>query len=95
MAGAKFTSLGIHKKLDRGIVTSTPAHQMVHPPTHEGNKRKTYGLDLCIKPITLDADFFAPLNQQLAEEMKEEEDDEELYAQSAFMVKVPLFCFCR
>lgn len=65
MAGAKFTSLGIHKKLDRGIVTSTPAHQMVHPPTHE--------------------DFFAPLNQQLAEEMKEEEDDEELYAQSAFM----------
>ncbi|WKY10311.1 hypothetical protein Q1695_002563 [Nippostrongylus brasiliensis] len=65
MAGAKFTILGIHKKPDRGIVTSTPAHQMVCPPTHE--------------------DFFAPLNHELEEQMKEKDDEEEIYAQSAFM----------
>ncbi|KAK5965640.1 hypothetical protein GCK32_005311 [Trichostrongylus colubriformis] len=35
MAGAKFASLGIDKKPHRGIVTSTPAHQMLQPPTHE------------------------------------------------------------
>ncbi|XGW16107.1 hypothetical protein V3C99_001504 [Haemonchus contortus] len=65
MAGAKFSSLGIDKKPDRGIVTSTPAHQMFHPPTHE--------------------DFFAPLNEQLKEQAKKEEDEEEIYARSAFM----------
>ncbi|KAK6010777.1 hypothetical protein OSTOST_24156, partial [Ostertagia ostertagi] len=35
VAGAKFSCLGIDKKPDRGIVTSTPAYQMHHPPTHE------------------------------------------------------------
>ncbi|KAJ1350703.1 hypothetical protein KIN20_006567 [Parelaphostrongylus tenuis] len=65
MAGAKFTTLGIDKKPDRGIVTSTPAHQTLKAPTHE--------------------DFFAPLNKQLEEQMRKEEDEEVLYAQSALM----------
>lgn len=65
MSGAKFSAIGIDKKPDRGIVTSTPAHQLLHPPTHE--------------------DFFAPLNKQLEEQLCKEEDEEQLYAQSAFM----------
>uniref|UniRef100_A0A0K0D9I5 Protein kinase domain-containing protein n=1 Tax=Angiostrongylus cantonensis TaxID=6313 RepID=A0A0K0D9I5_ANGCA len=65
VAGAKFSALGIDKKPDRGIVTSTPAHHTLKPPTHE--------------------DFFAPLNKELEEQMRKEEDEELLYAQSAFM----------
>ncbi|EPB74634.1 hypothetical protein ANCCEY_06264 [Ancylostoma ceylanicum] len=65
LAGAKFTTLGIDKKLERGIVTSTPAHPLSHPPTHE--------------------DFFAPLNHELEEQMKKEQNEEEMYAQSTFM----------
>ncbi|KAK6743581.1 hypothetical protein RB195_010698 [Necator americanus] len=65
IAGAKFTMLGIDKKLERGIVTSTPAHPLTHPPTHE--------------------DFFAPLNHVLEEQMKKEQDEEEIYAQSTFV----------
>ncbi|KAL6726773.1 hypothetical protein Aduo_008707 [Ancylostoma duodenale] len=65
LAGAKFTTLGIDKKLERGIVTSTPAHPLSHPPTHE--------------------DFFAPLNHELEEQMKKEQNEEEIYAQSTFM----------
>ncbi|VDK52407.1 unnamed protein product [Cylicostephanus goldi] len=65
VAGAKFSVLGVDKKPERGIVTSTPAHPLPHPPTHE--------------------DFFAPLNHVLEEQMKEEQNEEEIYAQSAFM----------
>ncbi|VDM56142.1 unnamed protein product [Angiostrongylus costaricensis] len=35
VAGAKFSALGIDKKPDRGIVTSTPAHHTLKPPSHE------------------------------------------------------------
>ncbi|KJH48416.1 hypothetical protein DICVIV_05461 [Dictyocaulus viviparus] len=46
--------------------------------TMAGAKFSTLGIDK--KP-----DFFAPLNNELEEQMKREEDEEALYAQSAFM----------
>lgn len=37
--------------------------------------------------LFLFADFFAPLNHELEEQMKKEQNEEEIYAQSTFMVR--------
>ncbi|VDO70485.1 unnamed protein product [Heligmosomoides polygyrus] len=63
LSGAKFSTLGIDKKLDSGIVTSTPARGTAQPPTH--------------------AEFFAPLNHEIEEELRRMQDEEALSRRSS------------